>query len=116
LAKALEVTPDELFAQAGKMIPIGKTNCGTRCSGENGGVSAYRQRTSQERLDMYQRMIDAAEGNAPKPDKGKKMQENMTNGIGCQTNSYEELPTGVTFSICRNTLSRAFRACISGKK
>jgi predicted transcriptional regulator len=78
LAKALEVTPDELFAQAGKIDPnLEKQIAAHAAPVKMAAFLRTASGLSQERLDMYQRMIDAAEGNAPKPDKGEEDAEKI---------------------------------------
>ena len=78
LAKALDVTPDELFAHAGKIEPkLEKQIASHEAPVKMAAFLRTASGLSQERLDMYQRMIDAAEGNVPKPNKEKENAEKV---------------------------------------
>lgn len=72
LAKALDVTADELFAQAGKIEPrLEKQIAAHEAPVKMAAFLRTASGLSRERLDMYQRMIDAAEGKAPKDGRGE---------------------------------------------
>lgn len=66
LAAALGVEPEELFAQAGKIDPtLEKKIASHEAPVKMAAFLRTASGLSQERLDMYRRMIDAAEGKAP---------------------------------------------------
>jgi len=71
LAKALGVSPDSLFARAGKLEPeLQKKITSNESPVEMAAFLRTASGLSQDRLEMYKRMIDAAEGNAPAESSG----------------------------------------------
>lgn len=77
LANALGVSADELFAQAGKIEPdLEKKIAGHETPVKMAAFLRTASGLSQEKLDMFQKMINAVEGNqapADGGDDGKKI-------------------------------------------